>query len=234
MLHSYPRKPSRGSAVSSPPPSLWLSPPGRLSRGVRSCAQLYSEGRWGGRWVRQLDRKTDPDRWEEIVEDPRSNVELFFSPGSSCPLSPRRCPVPPRACFHGPHCGWYLWQLWLCSRCSLPPTPLPPFLRTRDLQTVGSVRASWRGLWFSWTSTLAVRSESSTTTSSPYSWTHRSSKTAGWTSWGTNELPCLSLVVCTSSWSFYSLRTHVVVTFPPPWSHRRVQWSTFRKSQPLW
>lgn len=181
----------------------------------------YAEGR-GAEGVRKLDRKTDSDRWDWGTETPSNVAGAVFCVFLTASLralilplcKPRRCPNPHLACSNGPPCGWHLWLLWWCSRSSLPPTRLLPPLHTRGLQPVGSDRASWRGRWFSWMSTPAVRSESSTTTSCLCSWTPRSSKMVGWTFWGTGELsnnialcPCPPPKCSGVLWFFDSLST---------------------------
>lgn len=192
-------EPWRGGAASSPPTSVWLQRPRRLGRGVRSCEQLpqIQRGAGGKRGVRKLDRKTDPDRsgrWnrrtatrpnDKGADYPNcfpyfpSFLSLFYAQGSFSFCKAGRCPDPHLAFPSGPPCGSHLWLLWWCTRCSLTPTHLPPPPLTKDLQPRGSGRASWRGRWFSWMSTPAARSESSTTTSCLCSWTPRSSKMVG-------------------------------------------------------
>lgn len=112
------------------------------------------------------------DRWDRGVAA-RSNLKgvffiffLFFPLLSfivrTSPLicKSRRCPSPHLVYSNGPSCGWHLWLLWWCSLYSLPPILLlPPPQHTTDPQPVESDRASWRGRWFCWMSTLAARSE---------------------------------------------------------------------------
>lgn len=175
-------------------------------RALLFAAPKNSQRGGGAKGVRQLDRKTYPDRWDRGREPPSNFAaegfiqSIFFLPSLSLiartdPLlsKPRRCPNRHCAYSHGPPCGWHLWLLWWCSRYSLPPTLLllTP-LRIRPLQPAGSGRASWRGRWFSWTSTPAARSESWTTTSFLCSWTPRSSKTVGWIFWGRKSFPSCS------------------------------------------
>lgn len=83
--------------------------------------------------------------------------------------TPARCPSLHLAASSGPLYGWHLWLPLRCSWCFLLRT-LPLLPRTRDLPSAASGRASWRGRWFSWMSTLAARSESWTTTSFRCSW----------------------------------------------------------------
>lgn len=163
---------------------------------LANSSHKYSEGR-GAEEGWENYRKTDPDRsgrWnrrtatrpnDKGADYPNcfpyfpSFLSLFYAQGSFSFCKAGRCPDPHLAFPSGPPCGSHLWLLWWCTRCSLTPTHLPPPPLTKDLQPRGSGRASWRGRWFSWMSTPAARSESSTTTSCLCSWTPRSSKMVG-------------------------------------------------------
>lgn len=146
-LHGLSLK-QRGAAL----PLLPLPAPGPDSRegwlgacALVSSSQKYleAEGR-RSKTTRQEDVHIDETEVPEHYRSP-TGAYLHFTHTDSSLICKPRCPNPHLAGSSGPLYGWHLWLLLWCSWYFLLRTLLLLLPRTKDLQSAGSGRTSWRG-----------------------------------------------------------------------------------------
>lgn len=127
-LYSYLREPQRGGAASSPLLRFWLSQPGRLARGVRSCEQFPKILRGAGGRRGETARQEDSSRsmrptWRTTTELRvyRVSLAVCFSPSSrSCLITHTDSPaLQSKKMPKSPLCVFPWSFLWMASLATL-------------------------------------------------------------------------------------------------------------------